>query len=295
MKKNNKKWFSLIIAMGLVVVMSLAAVFILDYIIPFSKNVSWLENSSKAYYQANIWIENALLEISQNDFGFESLNNLENNTTAVIDSGYAIVANGSSLPPVWEGNSEYDHDRNRISPGKPIQLEVWNGSVADWNNFGLFMRVPDLNENGYNANGSNTDEVVDSLWPIIYWQLSSVDNILFATGSSLESSEIQWFTQSLWWRNGQTLDGTLMDFDDYYSNNCWVWKKCSLKLSVINELKTNGIQIPYLEWRIFTHGSIALRYAKISASWQSYGYRKDIQIKIPQQTVNEAFDLTIFQ
>ncbi len=46
--------------MWLVLISSLFAYTILEYMIPFSKNIKWIENSSKSYYQANNWIEMGL-------------------------------------------------------------------------------------------------------------------------------------------------------------------------------------------------------------------------------------------
>jgi hypothetical protein len=52
MKNNNKQAMSIIIAIILSVIMGLIAIYMIDYIIPFSKNVKGIENVSKAYYQA---------------------------------------------------------------------------------------------------------------------------------------------------------------------------------------------------------------------------------------------------
>jgi hypothetical protein len=52
MKKNNKNAMSIILAIILTIIMSLIALYMIDYIIPFSKNVKGIENVAKAYYQA---------------------------------------------------------------------------------------------------------------------------------------------------------------------------------------------------------------------------------------------------
>ena len=61
---KNKKAFSLILAMWLVLITSLLAYTLLEYMIPFWKNVKGIENSTKAYYQANNWIERGLYHFS---------------------------------------------------------------------------------------------------------------------------------------------------------------------------------------------------------------------------------------
>jgi len=43
--KRNKKALSLVIAMGLTLVMALLAIYILEYMIPFSKNTKNIEQS----------------------------------------------------------------------------------------------------------------------------------------------------------------------------------------------------------------------------------------------------------
>jgi Tfp pilus assembly protein PilX len=60
MRQSNKNAFALIIAMGLVIFMVLIAFFILEYMVPFSRNTKGIENASRAYYQAESAIENAL-------------------------------------------------------------------------------------------------------------------------------------------------------------------------------------------------------------------------------------------
>jgi hypothetical protein len=33
----------------------------------------------------------------------------------------------------------------------------------------------------------------------------------------------------------------------------------------------------------------------IEASGKAYGFKKDLEVQVPQQTVNQAFDFTVFQ
>ncbi|USN57813.1 MAG: hypothetical protein H6767_05515 [Candidatus Peribacteria bacterium] len=72
-----------------------------------------------------------------------------------------------------------------------------------------------------------------------------------------------------------------------------------MKLSVIHplELSSGDTTAPYLEYRIeIGNGdTIPLRFARVQGSGKSYGFKKDIQANIPQQTVIEALDFTIFQ
>jgi hypothetical protein len=38
-----------------------------------------------------------------------------------------------------------------------------------------------------------------------------------------------------------------------------------------------------------------LRHAVIETQWKTFGFRKDLDISVPQQTISEAFDFTVFQ
>ena len=83
MQKNNK-WSSLLLAMWLVMITSLLAFAILEYIIPFSREIKWIENSANAYYQANSWIEEALYSVY-----------IRNNSWAIVD--WSFSSNNSRL------------------------------------------------------------------------------------------------------------------------------------------------------------------------------------------------------
>jgi hypothetical protein len=103
--------------------------------------------------------------------------------------------------------------------------------------------------------------------------------------------------QSLMWK--KVSDSSNVAFWIFYTANC-LSDKCILKFSVINELKTTDIpsvSIPYLEWRLnsWWTNMLPLRYSIIESSWKSYGFSKSLQIKVPQETVSQAFDFTVFQ
>ena len=90
-------------------------------------------------------------------------------------------------------------------------------------------------------------------------------------------------------------------FSSFYNTNCSTWNSCTLKFSIVNKLETEDliapVAIPYLEWRMEVNSAytIPLRYSKIESIWKSYWYKKELEVKIPSQTVNEAFDFTVFQ
>jgi hypothetical protein len=85
---------------------------------------------------------------------------------------------------------------------------------------------------------------------------------------------------------------------NFYSDNCNDGNEsCTLKLSIIDTLETTAsVQIPYLEWYIdFYTKNVPLRYAMVQSSGKAYGFKKDLEIRVSQQTVSEAFDFTVFQ
>jgi len=284
--KKTKKAFSLILAMILVLIMSLIAFFLLEYMIPFSKNTKWIENTSKAYYQAEGAIEQALRFVNIDRVSYSSESGSIMSSNAIWNT-FSMVASWTSLPENLNWNSEYDKNFDIIRSWDPIQLEVWNNSLSNLN---ITFKVPDLN--------SSWTETL-SWSDIVNWQLNSETESLnawvwnFITAANINSiSNI-----ALWWKTWIKLDWTNQIFSAFYTANCSVWHKCTLKLSVINklELSTNNIPVPYLEWKITTSNSIPLRYTSIKSAWKSYGFKKELEVRIPQQTVNEAFDFSVFQ
>lgn len=289
--KNNKKAFSLVVAIWLTIIMSLLAFFMLEYIIPFSKNIKGIENSVWAYYQAETAVEDALYFVNTQPLWTETNSSFSSD---LIDNELKIIATGSVLPIPWEWNSDFDPDWNIIRIGDPIQLEIWWWWI-DWSNINTWFkfRVPDLD--------SENNETL-SWWtsPIINWQLNSNNDSLSASWTWItatdinEVDEIDFLDDSH--REGRKLDWEILSFPSFYNDNCWSWSWCILKLTVISKLELdNNIPVPYIEWQSSFDSSIPLRYTNIEASWKSYGFKKDLKVKVPQQTVNEAFDFTVFQ
>ncbi len=297
--KINKKWFSIVMVMWLVVFINLIAIGILEYIVPYSRETKNIENSVASYYQAESWIEDALFFLKDKDFEpwTQSWNSLSSD---VIDSAFNIVWRGSVLPPTWQWNSEYDNNWNKISVWNPIQFEIWDNYIDSTDNFNNIMafRVPDIDES-WTMTLSWTN-----ILPVINWQLSSEWNSLNATGSYIYPSDIcnsgESFSDceldflSFWWID---LNNNERDFSDFYDNECWAWSWCILKLSVINKLEedTNNTSIPYLEWQFKFDDNIPLRYTIIDTQGKAYGYKKDLKVRVSQETTNEAFDFTVFQ
>lgn len=306
MLNNNKKAFSLVVAMFLMIVTSLLSLYLLEYIIPFSRNTKWMENWTKAYYQANKWIEDVLysMKVNWNDPYYETWSTITSSWYS-----YSLISTWVTIPIAWDWTSEFDEDYNKISISNPVQLLLkWN--IDNFDKIKFYFKVPHFDES------SNTPiDFIGWNTPIINWQLSSENDTLNAASwshilnSDINSStwtinEINFDTfkewETLWW-TGLTMKAFFLDT----SNNCFSsW--CILKLSIINELKTDDTppkKIPYLEYKIdFNEAGpwslplkVANYYAIIRTNWKSTWYRKDLKLYIPQQTTIEAFDFTVFQ
>lgn len=287
--KKNKKALSLVIAISIILVMSLLALYILEYMIPFSKNTKNIEQSVAAYYQADSGIEDALYANKQNisDLTFEKSKNI----SWVRDYSISMNSSWVVLPPVWEWNSEFDSNFNTINIWNPIQIEFWKNLISSFDDFKLTFRVPDLDDD------SSTTESLKNGVKYINWQISSGNDILNSSWSQITDSEIDWNSFIIKSKPWRKLDDTFQNIDNFYTANCTgTFSGCILKMSVINKLElTDWTPVPYLEWKIENDSNIPLRYKIIKTSWKSYWFKKDLEVRIPQQTVNEAFDFTVFQ
>ncbi len=295
MKKQNTSGFSIIIAILLVIVMTLLVFYILEYIIPYSKNVKWIENSSNAFYQSDSAIEESLYFFKTRSGSTQFNDKSTSFSTDAVDSKYTTVSSWSLIPYNWEWNSSYSGSYNIISIWNPVQLDVWGITWFSWSNSNtrIYFQVPKI------KTWSNTL----SWWTlaIINWQITAENDTLNATGSWIKANEINgsWIDMSIkqWQDLDWNEDTTLDKFWRFYNDNCSWTSWCILKMSIINklELNSNSISVPYIEYKITTNKDIPLRYSRIKAKWKSYGFQKSLEVRVPQQTTNEAFDFTVFQ
>lgn len=303
MKQNNTKGFSIVLALGLALLLSYTWLYLLDYMVPFSRNIKWIENATKALYESYGGVEDALYAISVNNTGYE--------VTGVTSQGYEYDVDGiwQSIPAVWLGTSDFDANWNKLSQWDPIQLKVGQDRLNGWwpDRIRISLRIPDFDGNGSRDNLKTSDGDDD----IILWQLSSsTDSISTRDGEFISESDINWDidpAESLWnsWVSSHgewvMVDGTDRTFQWFYNNNSSpcdnVANECVLKISIINPLisSSNDATIPYLEYQVLTDRDIPLRYAQVNADGTSFWYTKNIQVAVPQQTTNSAFDFTVFQ
>ena len=287
--------------------MVLLVLYLLEYMIPYSRNVKWIENSTSAFYQAESWIEDWLYFFkTRTDISTENL--IATISTAPVSYWYETISWGTIIPSAWFGDSDFDTDYNTIAIGKPLQLMIGNARITNWDNVDLFFKVPDID--------ASIDETLDDtgISTLINWQLTSQDNVLNAlenivgTTNTIVSDDICAGDETsctaiiLSTKNWIDLNGNTSNFATYYNTNCTVGKECSLKLSVIRPLQIQILEsgtlipVPYLEYKInFGTNTVPLRFSQLSATGKSYGFQKSLKLRVPQQTTNEAFDFTVFQ
>lgn len=297
MKKNND-WFSIIIWMWLVLVISLMAYFILSFIIPFSKNIKWIENWTNAYYQSYAWVEESLYFVKNRSSLIKETSSVSNNP---VWYSYSTTSSWNLMPLPWTWDSDYDANFSTISIWNPAQLEVWRNTFQ-WSNVNFLFKVPN-----FDNNISTTENFYSWTTPIINWWISSESDSLMATWSYITANDIKNSNCSSnctikltdtsfrkWFR----LNWTEQNFQDFYNEQCtWTNSWCILRLSVLNDLKLmDKTLIPYLEYKIdFWNQKAPLRHTIINSTWKSYWFKKDLNVRVPQQTINQAFDFTVFQ
>lgn len=120
------------------------------------------------------------------------------------------------IPPVGEGESEFDTDWNTISPANPLQLEVGNASISDWNNVEFYFRVPDLD-----GDGSFVDQTLSgTTTPMINWSISGGGDTMNATGSHILAGDIDGTAINFASKTGIDLQKNTSFLSAFYTTHC---------------------------------------------------------------------------
>ncbi len=317
--KKQKQAFSLIIAMLIVLVTTLLAYTVLEFIYPFSKNIKGVENSVNAYYRANEGVERALYFFKTR----KDENIKEEQDVDRIDKQkwrwykYKTTSQWESLPKAKTGNSPYNNDFNTIAMWDPIQLSIGNGFVSNLSKLEIYFQVPTIQH--------IQSKLADGDY--IMWQIASENGALYAQGpdkngknSSLISkakingqkikiSDFTWIaytdvnkTEKRDIKLSTIFSGNWTSSDGIKQLNCWV-KKCILTFSIVKELETksNALSnswfkkyIPFLEWKITSTGqALPLRYSQIVSEGEFLGFGKKLEVPYPQETANQVLDITV--
>lgn len=293
MKSTSNTAFSLVLALWLTLILSLTGLYLLEYVVPFSRNVKGIESASSSFYQAYSWLEEALLLHSTNGIWYQSGTQLSTNP---VTFKYTIVWNGRFSPRqgVGEGSSEYDTDYNKLSQSEPAQFLIGNGRLnGGSSNLRLSIKVPDIHP--------STTDALSNTGNIVLWQLSSTGQSLTAA-SLINATQInatftgQFLNTS---RSGTLLNGVPSDFQTFYNQYCDdPNEECVFKVSLISSMTSTlswNPRIPYLEYQLRTDPDIPLRESSLEVQGRSYGFSKTLRVLVPQLSTNSAFDFTVFQ
>ena len=292
--------FSIVLALGLMLLLSFTGLYLIEYMIPYSRSIKGIENASQTFFESYSGVEDALYSVYSQEWEQDA-------KTLWSDSRYSynIISNGTILPPVWWWNSPYDPDWNILSLDDPISLKVWKNRLNSWSNrFELSLRIPDINTDGIRDSLKTSDGVDD----VVIWQLSSGNETIFSRSGSLVS---EWDINNgvidltdLWngtkYSQGITLGWEERSFQWFYNNNSSPCNnednECVLQLSLLRELRSDDDTIlPFLEYKIQTTWDIPTRFFHLESQGISFGFNKTLRVSVPQQTTNSAFNFTIFQ
>ncbi len=295
---NNTSWFSIVLAMWLVVILSLTGLYVIEYMVPFSKNIKWIENASQAFYESYAWVEDTLLRVYSWSIGTDYSDPLTGNQ----DYGYSFVSRGLEIPTPGLWNSPYDDPNvdnfSTVSQIAPVSLAVGDNVFGGGtNSLTLTLRVPDFDRSGWL-------DSLESGWysDVSLWQLSSENNSLTSKNlinisAATKTVSLNLFaTGNMWLELWDAVSDTGTRFSDFYTSECWSWNACTLKISVIKPLVSpSGGVYPFLEYRLVSSDLLPYPNTLIQSRWKSYGFTKSLDVYVPQQTTSSAFDFTVLQ
>lgn len=286
---KNTWGFSIVIALGLSLIFSIIWLFLMEYIIPFSRTTANIEQATIAQYKAFSWVEQSLRLISQQEPWYSS-------TWSVLSSwpvrrvDYSIAWDWDIIPQAGTWNW-ISSDWNRISQIEPIQLLIWDWRIS--NPFELQLRVPDFW-------GSGNLEPISA--PLLLWQVSFENETLSASWGLIRTNDIatsdSGSTINLWTQSWFVIsDNTTQNFWQFYNSNCWNSDECVLRVSVINPIIQWGVEIPFIEYQVRPRSwdNIPYQITNIQSTWLSFWFSRTYNVRVPQVTTSAAFDFTVFQ
>ncbi|MBB1565074.1 hypothetical protein HG430_003475 [Candidatus Gracilibacteria bacterium] len=309
--KKNKKAFSLIIVMGLVLLSVLLGMNIINYIIPFSRDIVGFENAARSYYLANSGLEAGIYKLGEQennltpistDYLSKNFKNIQKSEADKLSNAVTIITEnlGTVEPKPGNGDSEFDRDYNTISFGQPIQINV--SKIDNLSDLSISFKVPKTDFS------SNFELVGEDTKPYLSWQLSSEKGFVNSgedgaiKKGQINNKEINIGAGLI----GEALTNSgkiKLNISTAKTQYCGAVETCILKISLINDLKIKldvsgqekEVNIPFLEWKLVGKKNFRFRYADLVSQGKATGYIRILEAKIPQTTVNEAFDFTVFQ
>ena len=294
--RSNVQAFSIIVALGLSLIFAIIWLFVMEYIVPFSRSTANIEQATIAQYKAFSGVEQSLRLISQQPPWFsQSWSIVSDWTIRRVD--FNIVWEWNIIPRAGTWNGTHPN-WNRISQTDPIQLLVWNGRI---NNppFNLRLRIPNFWGTGW---------LQPTATPLVLWQISSENQTLSASTQNPNpwiiftnnvSTAANGGNINLWTRRWvQISDNSIRTFAQFYNDYC-VSNECILRVSIINTLLrwASSNQIPFIEYQVLPSwgNQIPFQITDIESSGISFWFSRSYNVRVPQATTSAAFDFTVFQ
>jgi len=259
------------VTMALMGILAFMMIMLLEKILPTSRTIRGIENSTIGLYHGSSAIEQSLATMNYKlpgkaiDSGSITLSDPQQ------EGKYTVSQNSKTIPVPGKGSSEYDSNWNRINAGNPVQLRIEQAlitSTANFANMTFDLRMPKLGtlDTSAGASSSTTFFTGSNTYSVVNFTISnglqtySSDFKTPCTGASVQNNGV---TAS---RINVADLPTLGDFcmKDLNSSNPPLLLKnqlsananfclsgCTIKFSVINKLENAaGGQVPYLEYRI---------------------------------------------
>lgn len=324
---RNTTGSALIVSIVLMGTLILMMIFLMERLVPSSRNVRGIENSTIAAYSAQSGIEKSLSTLSirnpWHSLSGAAFQNLSSSGAGSIGRwGYAVQETGNIIPLPGTGTSEFDTNWNSIGPGRPVQLYIPQSFVLGTTNLStvqIDLRVPKLWTTDAKAGDSSSTTFHTGSSNV------TVVNVIFSNGTTILSPDYQtncWGWAQEKWLTADRINtspvnglgnvcmkeiggGVNQQLSDYltanptFCNAAW----CTLKFSVISSLKnaeSGNPSLPYLEYRMRKQNSSlslndCLKTYSSTSSPSSCGIELDASLPLQFTQINSEWTVLGFR
>lgn len=312
--KKSKKWMSIVLAIFITTSIILTGVYLLELVVPFSRNVVGIENSSMAYY---LWVssaERASYTIKNNrwtNYDNEALN--ETPQTKDYVNGYfdaTSLSENFPIPGLW--NSPFNSNYNILDKRSPISFYI-KDSNFDIGNLEVNFRIPpEVNYNAItdqiietprNFYSYDTDEAI--LWWVMFWYTNSDEPVTMnwvfkysdiSVWDSLPFSTILWKYERTECTIVEALSNSWACYDKPIIDKD---KIILFRVYLLKELLAqNWEPISNLEYKITASNwtQVANKNSIVEAYWISRWFKREVNIQSAQMPAGiSSLDFTVLQ
>lgn len=93
---SSPKAFSIVFALGITLLLCFMGLYLLEYMVPYSRNVKGIEFASQAFYESYAGVEDAMYLHSQNTIGYQT--GISLSPSIQEEYSYTIIGNGRFSP-----------------------------------------------------------------------------------------------------------------------------------------------------------------------------------------------------